>query len=203
MNHIPTFDKWLTEGEGLFADAGKGSVKGIGYGTPEKAEKTIAIANKMKKSDRGKAVQIVTTMMNRAEYSNGQNEDMRKAIPIFKKWLDANQKNESTFQTCEDFLLEKKWEKDVQSSHLNEIEYDSDSEELTVTFWNGDKYKYFDVPKTIFREFADEKTFLGKLGSGIAKGAKKLFGKEVDEGTYGKRFWSLIRRGGYEYKKIN
>lgn len=109
----------------------------------------------------------------------------------------------SEFLRYEDFLLEKQWEKEVSSSHLNEIEYDSDTEELIITFRNGDKYKYYDVPKSVFREFADEKTLLGKLGSGIAKGAKKLFGKDVDEGTYGKRFWSLIRRGGYEYKKIN
>jgi len=44
----------------------------------------------MKKTDPGKAVQIVTSMMNRAKYSNGQNEDMREAIPIFQKWIDSN-----------------------------------------------------------------------------------------------------------------
>ena len=88
MKGISNFDEWITES--LFADADKGATKGIGYGTPEKARKTCEIADKMKKTDHGKAVQIVTSMMNRAKYSNGQNEDMREAIPIFQKWIDSN-----------------------------------------------------------------------------------------------------------------
>lgn len=108
----------------------------------------------------------------------------------------------NTFTKYEDFLLEKLWQKEVSSSHLTEIEYDSTTEELTVTFTNGDRYKYYEVPKSIFREFADEKTLLGKIGGGIAKGAKKLFGKDIEEGTYGKKFWELIRRGNYKYEKL-
>jgi|688.fasta_scaffold627892_3 hypothetical protein len=88
MKTILHFDEWIVES--LFADADEGATKGIGYGTPEKARKTCEIADKMKKTDHGKAIQIVTSMMNRAKYSNGQNEDMRKAIPIFQKWIDAN-----------------------------------------------------------------------------------------------------------------
>jgi hypothetical protein len=202
MKHIQDFNTFLNEGEGLFADAGKGSTKGIGYGTPEKAKETIKIADKMKADDPGKAVQIVNAMLNRAKYSNGQNDGMRAAIPIFQKWLKANQASES-FLGVDEFILEKLWQKEVESSHLNEIEYDSSTEELTVTFNNGDRYRYYEVPKSIFREFANEKTLLGKIGAGIVKGAKKLFGKDIDEGTYGKKFWSLIRRGGYKYEKLS
>jgi hypothetical protein len=43
---------------------------------------------------------------------------------------------------------------------------------------------------------------LGKIGGGIAKGAKKLFGRDIEEGTYGKKFWELIRRGNYKYEKL-
>ena len=93
-------------------------------------------------------------------------------------------------------LNEKKYNKSVQSSHLTDIEYDDESKTLEVEFWNGSKYRYFNVPKSIFREFADEKSFLGKIGSKV----KSLFKK--DKSTYGKRFWELIRRGDYEYEKI-
>ena len=83
----------------------------------------------------------------------------------------------NTFTKYEDFLLEKLWQKEVSSSHLTEIEYDSTTEELTVTFTNGDRYKYYEVPKSIF-------------------------GKDIEEGTYGKKFWELIRRGNYKYEKL-
>ncbi len=76
--------------ESLFADSKDPEVKGLGYGTPEKARKTIEIADRLKKTDPGKAMRSVVSMMNRAKYSNGQTEDMRKAIPIFQKWIDAN-----------------------------------------------------------------------------------------------------------------
>jgi hypothetical protein len=109
----------------------------------------------------------------------------------------------SSFLKYEEFLLEKKWEKEVESSHLVSMEYDSDTEILEIEFHDGSKYQYNKVPKSIWRELSLEKNLLQKIGGGIAKGAKKLFGKDtVDEGTYGTRFWQLIRKGGYEYKKI-
>lgn len=76
--------------EALFANTDNPEVKGLGYGTPEKARKTIEIADRLKKTDPGKAMQSVVSMMNRAKYSNGQTEDMKKAIPIFQKWIDTN-----------------------------------------------------------------------------------------------------------------
>ena len=108
-------------------------------------------------------------------------------------------------QTYEEYLItEKKWEKEVKSSHLVSMDYDSDTEVLEIEFHDGSKYKYMDVPKSIWRELSLEKNLLQKIGGGIAKGARKLFGKdEVDEGTFGTRFWTLIRRGGYKYEKLS
>jgi hypothetical protein len=107
------------------------------------------------------------------------------------------------FLKYEEFLLEKKWEKNVKSSHLVSMDYDSDTEILEIEFYDGSLYRYKSVPKDVWRELSLEKNLLQKIGGGIAKGAKKLFGKDVvDEGTFGTRFWSLIRRGGYQYEKI-
>lgn len=108
------------------------------------------------------------------------------------------------FLKYEDFLLEKKSEKPVKSSHLVEMTYDSDTEVLEIEFHDGSVYQYQKVPKSVWKELSLEKNIFQKLGSGVAKGARKLFGKaQIDEGTFGTRFWSLIRRGGYEYKKIS
>jgi hypothetical protein len=100
-------------------------------------------------------------------------------------------------------LVEKKWSKSVESSHLKDLKYDDDTKVLEIEFNNGSKYQYFDVPKTVYRELAEEQNILRKIGSGIVKGAKKLFGSQVKEGTYGTRFWDLIRRGDYSYEKMN
>lgn len=94
-------------------------------------------------------------------------------------------------------LFEKTWNKSVSSSHLRSIEYDSDTEILEVEFWNDSKYRYFDVPKSVFRDFADEPNLFSKVGNKI----KSLFKKE-DSSTYGTRFWALIRRGDYTYEKL-
>ena len=117
-----------------------------------------------------------------------------KYIKTFEEFLFESQK----------LILEKEYTKDVESSHLVSIDYDSDTEILEIEFHDGSVYQYSKVPKSIWRELSLEKNLLQKIGSGVAKGAKKLFGKDtVDEGTFGTRFWSMIRRGGYEYKKLN
>ena len=36
------------------------------------------------------------------------------------------------------------------SSMISTIDYDNDSKEMTVTFKNGNQYKYFDVPREEF-----------------------------------------------------
>ena len=107
---------------------------------------------------------------------------------------------ENSFLKYDEFseLNEKKWNKGVSSSHLKSIEYDSDTKELEIEFWNNSRYKYFDVPKDIFREFADEPNLFSKVGSKI----KSLFKKNDDDSTFGTRFWAMIRRGEYKYDKI-
>jgi len=83
----------LEEGDGLFNPGTKDAVKGTGYGSKEKALKTIEIIDKLKKTDHKHAMAIATTMMNRAEYSANQTEGMKEAIPIFKEWIEKNRKS--------------------------------------------------------------------------------------------------------------
>lgn len=109
----------------------------------------------------------------------------------------------NTFLPYEEFLFEKKLEKELNSSHLISIDYDKKTEILEIEFHDGSVYQYQKVPKSVYKEFTLEKGILNKIGGSIEKSARKLFGKsEVDEGTFGTRFWDLIRRGDYEYKKI-
>lgn len=108
----------------------------------------------------------------------------------------------SNFLKYDEFLFEKKWEKDVKSSHLVSMEYDSNTQILEIEFHDGSVYQYKKVPKSVWRDLSLEKNLLQKIGSGISKGAKKLFNKSDDDGTFGTRFWSLIRRGNYESIKI-
>jgi hypothetical protein len=82
----------IDEGKGLFNPGTKDAVKGTGYGSKEKALKTVDIMNKLKKKDHKHAMAIATTMMNRAEHSANQTEGMKEAIPIFKKWIEDNRK---------------------------------------------------------------------------------------------------------------
>ncbi len=124
----------------------------------------------------------------------------------FKEFIneDKNEllKESSSFLNFDEFLFEKTFNKEVESSHLVSIDYDDDKEQLEVSFKNGSIYRYYQVPKSVWRNFTLEHNILQKIGKGIVKGAKKLFGKDVEDGTFGTRFWSLIRRGGYRYKKI-
>lgn len=124
----------------------------------------------------------------------------------FKEFIneDKNEllKESSSFLNFDEFLFEKTFNKEVESSHLVSIDYDDDKEQLEVSFKNGSIYRYYQVPKSVWRNFTLEHNILQKIGKGIVKGAKKLFGKDVEDGTFGTRFWALIRRGGYRYKKI-
>jgi hypothetical protein len=94
--NLPTFEEFLfeslIEGKGLFNPGDKDAVKGTGYGSKEKAEKTIKIIDKLRKDDHRHAMSIATTMMNRANHSANQTEGMRDAVPIFKKWIEDNRK---------------------------------------------------------------------------------------------------------------
>ena len=109
----------------------------------------------------------------------------------------------STFLKYDEFLFEKSYSKEVKSSHLKEMNYDSDTKILEIEFLNGSRYQYKNVPEKVYKELAEEQNILRKLGRGVMRGAKKLFGSEMGEDTFGGRFWELIRKGNYEYKKIN
>jgi len=92
MKSIPSFYEFVSEASELFSDGNKDAVKGTGYGTEQKALDTIKIIDKLKKKDHRHAMAIATTMMNRAKYSANQTDEMKKAIPIFKKWIEDNRK---------------------------------------------------------------------------------------------------------------
>ena len=83
----------IDEGDGLFSPGTKDAIKGTGYGSKEKALKTIEIIDKLKKKDQRHAMSIATTMMNRAKHSANQSDGMKDAIPIFKEWIDKNRKS--------------------------------------------------------------------------------------------------------------
>jgi hypothetical protein len=101
------------------------------------------------------------------------------------------------FLKYEDFLNEAAYNKPVDSSHLENIKYDSETRKLEIEFWDGSVYRYFDVPPRVFRIFGDEKTKLDSLTSGV----QNLFSREKMK-TYGTRFWKMIRREDYKYEKI-
>jgi hypothetical protein len=56
-----------------------------GYGTEKKVKETL---KNLKGLSETYKMQIVNTMYNRAKYHKYQTEDMRKAMKIYKKWLD-------------------------------------------------------------------------------------------------------------------
>ena len=59
----------------------------VGFKNEQVANETI---NKISKKSRGYQVKVILTMYNRAKYHPHQTPDMKKAIKVFKKWLDDN-----------------------------------------------------------------------------------------------------------------
>lgn len=78
---------------GLFSEPGPGAVKGTGYKDKETAEKSIVILDKLKKKDFKHAMSIATTMLNRAATHKHQTPDMKQAMKVYRKWIDANKKS--------------------------------------------------------------------------------------------------------------
>lgn len=66
----------------------------------------------------------------------------------------------------------------VSSSNIAAIGYDSDTNELVVEFNNGGVYKYLDVPFETYQELMDAE-------------------------SHGVYFNANIRKGGFEYVKLN
>ena len=112
----------------------------------------------------------------------------------------------NNLHTYEEFLEinEKVYDKNVQSTHLRDLKYDDKTKELEITFINGSIYKYKDVPVEVYKELADYRSALQKVGSGL----KRLFRPKVakseaeEKGTFGERFWDLIRRKKYQYERV-
>lgn len=67
----------------------KTSLKGTGFKNVDKALQTIKL---VKNKPKVYQFQVINTMYNRAKFHPHQTIDMRKAMKVFKKWLN-NYKN--------------------------------------------------------------------------------------------------------------
>jgi hypothetical protein len=80
--------KTRKKGQQLFNDNPRGAprTRGIGYGTAEKAQKSIHL---LKGKPAAYRQQVATTMYYRAKYHKYQNEGMRQAMKVWKRYLDT------------------------------------------------------------------------------------------------------------------
>jgi hypothetical protein len=76
----------LRPGRQLFNDNPRGAprTKGTGYGTAERARKTLKL---LKGKPEGYKRQVVGTLCYRAKYHKYQTQGMRNAMKIYGKWL--------------------------------------------------------------------------------------------------------------------
>ena len=81
------------ESKTLFSPGKDDAVQGTGYKDAEAANKTIAIINKLQKTDHNHAMAIATTMDNRAKTHKYSTPDMKEAARIFREWIDKNKKS--------------------------------------------------------------------------------------------------------------
>jgi len=72
----------------LFSDApsGKPKTRGIGYGSAEKARKSIQL---LKGKPKVYQRQVATTMFFRAKYHKYQNQGMRDAMKVWGTYIDS------------------------------------------------------------------------------------------------------------------
>jgi hypothetical protein len=68
------------------------TVKGVGFKDEKIARNTIKIAKKAHPRDIIAQMRIIHTMYYRALYHPHKTENMKKAMKIFKKWLDDYKK---------------------------------------------------------------------------------------------------------------
>ena len=59
----------------------------VGFKDEETAIKSL---EKIKKKPHGYQVKVILTLYNRAKYHPHQTSDMKKAMKVFKKWLEKN-----------------------------------------------------------------------------------------------------------------
>lgn len=57
--------------------------------------------------------------------------------------------------------------RNVESSNIEVVGYDTDSSTLQVEFKNGGTYQYFDVPKKVFEALCDASSVGGYLATNI------------------------------------
>ena len=70
----------------------KTSLQGTGYGSATKARNTLAL---IKKKPLSYQKSLVATMLGRATHHPNQTSGMRKAIVIYKQWLETHKKKQS------------------------------------------------------------------------------------------------------------
>lgn len=78
--------KTRRKGHQLFNDNPRGTprTRGIGYGTAEKARKSIQL---LKGKPKAYQMQVAITMYNRAKYHKYQNQSMRDAMKVWGKYI--------------------------------------------------------------------------------------------------------------------
>jgi len=76
----------VRKGHKLFNDApsGKPKTRGIGYGSAEKAKKSIQL---LRGKPKAYQMQVATTMFYRAKYHKYQNQGMRDAMKIWGDYI--------------------------------------------------------------------------------------------------------------------
>ena len=76
------------QGHQLFNDNPRGAprTRGIGYGTAKKARESI---HKLQGKPAAYKRQVATTMYYRAKYHKYQNEGMKQAMKVWKRYLDT------------------------------------------------------------------------------------------------------------------
>ncbi len=72
----------------------KSTIKGLGFKDEKKANETIKILRR-NKIPKKKQFLIINLLYYRAKYHPNQTKDMRKAMRLFKKWIDSYKKSEN------------------------------------------------------------------------------------------------------------
>jgi hypothetical protein len=70
--------------------------------------------------------------------------------------------------------------KSINSSNLEEASYDSDNRQMVVSFKNGMKWRYFDVPAEIWAGFTQTVSDGGSVGKYFHANIRRLPGEKVE-----------------------
>ena len=68
-----------------------------------------------------------------------------------------------SFLRYDEFLFEKSYSKSVESSHIKDMKYDSETKVLEIEFNNGSVYEYSKVPKKVYLDLVEERNVLAKI----------------------------------------